>query len=65
MKATTKEREEMRRTQPKMCRLINGFKGGKGRMVIVEPSDVQKEKLAKLAEHYDTHCSVNGDKISE
>jgi hypothetical protein len=45
MKATTAEREEMRRTQPKMCRVIDGRKGGKGRMVVVEPSEVEKERL--------------------
>lgn len=60
MKATTKEREEMKRTQPKMCRVINGLKGGKGKMVVVEPSEVEKERLARLAEYYDTHT---GDSI--
>jgi RNase P subunit RPR2 len=45
MKATTKEREEMKRTQPKKCRVVDGLTG-KARMVIVELSEVEKERLA-------------------
>jgi hypothetical protein len=45
MKASTVEREAMKRTQPKKCRLIDGLKGGKGKMITVEPSEVQKERM--------------------
>lgn len=37
MKATTKEREAMRATQPEMCRMVDGLTG-KARMVVVKPA---------------------------
>lgn len=46
MKVTVDQRRAMQRTQPKKVRVINGLKGGKGIMVIVELSDVDKERLA-------------------
>lgn len=43
-KQNAKDREAMRRTQPKMVRVIQGLKGGKGRMRIEEDSEVVKER---------------------
>jgi len=48
-KQNPKDREAMHRTQPKMVRVINGLKGGRGRMVIEEPSAVIKERNANQA----------------
>lgn len=48
MKATVEERKRMQRTQPKMCRVIDGLRGGKGKMVVVEPSEVEKERMKEL-----------------
>lgn len=62
MKATTEQRKAMQRTQPKMCRVVDGATG-KARMVVVEPSEVEKERLARLAEYYDTHCTITGESI--
>lgn len=45
-KQNSKDREAMYRTQPKMVRVIDGLKGGRGRMVIEEPSVVVKEQNA-------------------
>lgn len=47
MKATVEERKRMQRTQPKKVRVIDGLKGGKGKMITVEPSEVEKERQAK------------------
>jgi hypothetical protein len=47
MKATVEDRKRMQRTQPKMCRVIEGRKGGRGKMVVLELSEVEKERLAK------------------
>lgn len=49
MKATAEERKRIQRTQPKMVRLIDGLKGGKGRMVVAEQSELEKERLTKAA----------------
>jgi hypothetical protein len=46
MKATTEERKRMQRTQPKMCRVVDGLTG-KARMVVVELSEVEKERLVQ------------------
>lgn len=45
MKATADQRKAMQRTQPKRVRVIDGLKGGKGIMVTVELSEVEKERL--------------------
>jgi hypothetical protein len=47
MKATVEERKRIQRTQPKMCRVVDG-RTGKAKMVVVEPSEVEKERLAKV-----------------
>jgi hypothetical protein len=47
-KATTQERQAMQRTQPKMARVIEGGRG-KGKMVVVEESEVVKERKAAEA----------------
>lgn len=44
MKATTKEREAMKYTQPKMCRVVDGGTG-KARMVVEEPSQAWKDHM--------------------
>jgi len=62
MKATVEQRKAMQRTQPKMVRVVDGLTG-KARMVVAEPSEVEKERLAKLAEYYDTNCSITGEPI--
>jgi hypothetical protein len=46
-KSNAKEIAAMKRTQPKMVRVINGLKGGKGRMMIEEESEINKEKRGK------------------
>lgn len=46
-KSTAKEIAEMKYTQPKMVRVIDGAKGGKGVMVVDEPS--QRDKDARIA----------------
>jgi hypothetical protein len=45
MKATPQQRKEMQRTQPKKVRHID-MAAGTDRMVTVEPSEVEKERLA-------------------
>lgn len=62
MKATVDERKRMQRTQPKMVMVMDALTGKK-RMKVAEPSEVEKERLAKLAEYYDTHCSITGEPI--
>lgn len=49
-KQNAKDREAMRRTQPKMIRVIQGLKGGRGRMRIEEDSlDVQDARKKTVA----------------
>jgi hypothetical protein len=43
MKATTEERRQMQRTQPKMCRVVNGLTG-KAIMVVIELPERDKER---------------------
>lgn len=44
MKATAEQRKEMQRTQPKMCLVVQGLTG-KSRMVKVELSEVEQERV--------------------
>lgn len=43
-KANTEARKAMQYTQPKMVRVINGAKGGRGVMIVEEPSQRDKDR---------------------
>lgn len=49
MNSSKKDIDAMKYTQPKMVRVIDGLKGGKGKMVVFELSQRDKDLLAEQA----------------